>query len=184
MWPDGPLPVEPGFNIEDRVKNVYDWVRQIRGGVLGGAFNIERNISAAIVFFFLGDRAKMEGVQEAFDDAILGPMTFERRINAVAAIAPQLVQSAAAKKLCSDLSELKTLRNSMAHKPFWFVPQVNEHGRVHEVVPYIMRGKGPIALTSKLIEETNESIRRLIVQTQRLAESAALFGKAHGEVPS
>ena len=52
----GPRPAAEGFDIEARSKSIYEWVRQVRGGVLAGAFTVERHISAAIIYFMLGDR--------------------------------------------------------------------------------------------------------------------------------
>ena len=83
----GPKPVAEGFDIKVRQQAIYDWVRQVRGGVLGGAFTIERHMSAAIVYFMLGDRVRRGEVQAAFDEGLLTPLTFERRINVVLLIA-------------------------------------------------------------------------------------------------
>lgn len=52
---EGPRPAAEGFDMEERAKSIYEWVRQVRGGVLAGAFTIERHISAAIIHFMLGD---------------------------------------------------------------------------------------------------------------------------------
>lgn len=80
-WQSGePKSVASGFNLEERRKDIYDWVRQVRGGVLAGAFTVERHLSAAILYFTLGDRVYMAGVVETFDEGLLGPLTFERRI--------------------------------------------------------------------------------------------------------
>jgi hypothetical protein len=57
----------------------------------------------------------------------------------------------------------------MAHRPFWFHPELNEDGKVANLVPLIMRGKAPLALTSTLIEQVSS----LIAQTASLAEAAA-----------
>ncbi|WP_340161838.1 hypothetical protein [uncultured Hoeflea sp.] len=118
-----------GFDMEARQKSVYEWVRQVRGGVLGGAFTIERHLSAAIIYFMLGDRVKRNEVQSAFDDGLLAPLTFERRINVVMLIAPQFQTEDEVKKFKGDLNDLRTIRNSMAHKPFWFHPELNDKTR-------------------------------------------------------
>ena len=65
---DGPRPPAEGFDMEARSKSIYEWVRQVRGGVLAGAFTVERHISAAIIYFMLGDRIAMPEVQAAFDE--------------------------------------------------------------------------------------------------------------------
>lgn len=43
---DGPKPVAEGFDMEARQKSIYEWVRQVRGGVLGGAFRPRRKVSS------------------------------------------------------------------------------------------------------------------------------------------
>jgi hypothetical protein len=68
---DGPRPAADGFDSEARSKSIYEWVRQVRGGVLAGAFTVERHISGAIIYFMLGDRIVMPEVQEAFDEGLL-----------------------------------------------------------------------------------------------------------------
>lgn len=165
----GPKPAAEGFDMEARQKSIYEWVRQVRGGVLGGAFTIERHMSAAIVYFMLGDRVKLDEVQAAFDEGLLTPLTFERRNNVVLLIAPSFLTEDEVKTLRSDLNELRTIRNSMAHKPFWFHPELNEKGEVFNLVPMIQRGKAHIALTTSFIEKLNEKIGSLIERSSKLA---------------
>jgi hypothetical protein len=162
-----------GFDLEARKNSIYEWVRQVRGGVLAGAFTVERHLSATVIHFLLGDRVRIPEIQDTFDEGLLGPLTFERRINVVMLIAPHLLPVEEVAALRSDLSELRTLRNSMAHKPFWFHPELDASGHVVNLVPLIMRGKKPLPLTTKLIEQTNRQIADLIDKTARLAEAAA-----------
>lgn len=159
--------------MEARSKSIYEWVRQVRGGVLAGAFTVERHISAAIIYFMLGDRLALPEVQEAFEEGLLGPLTFERRINVVARIAPLILTPEEVGSLKADLSELRTLRNAMAHKPFWFHPELNEEGEVVNLVPMIHRGKMPLPLTTAFIHEANKLIGKLIERAAALAAEVA-----------
>ena len=165
----GPKPAAEGFDMEARQKSIYEWVRQVRGGVLGGAFTIERHMSAAIVYFMLGDRVKREEVQVAFDQGLLTPLTFERRINVVLLFATHFMAEDEVKTLKGDLSELRTIRNSMAHKPFWFHPELNDEGEVFNLIPMIQRGKAPVALTTSFTAKLNEKIASLIDRSSKLA---------------
>lgn len=36
-----PLPAAKGFGIKGSPKSIYEWVRQLRGGVLAGAFTFD-----------------------------------------------------------------------------------------------------------------------------------------------
>lgn len=169
----GPRPAAEGFDIEARSKSVYEWVRQVRGGVLGGAFTVERHLSAAIVYFMLGDRLERDDVQSAFDEGLLTPLSFERRINVAMLIAPHFLSDDEVKALRGDLNALRTIRNSMAHKPFWFHPELNDKDQVFNLVPMIQRGKAPIALTSAFTHQLNGQIAGLIDRTATLAATVA-----------
>jgi len=181
MWPEPRPPLAAGFDLEKRKADIYEWVRQIRGGVLAGSFTVERNLSATIVFYFLGDRVLLQDVQEAFDECILNALTFERRINAVSTIAPHLIGADAAKTLSTGLGELKSIRNAMAHQPHWYVTQTNEAGEVNSLVPFVRRGKQPLALTTSWVEDTNAKMVALIKATAELAEAAARKSKTENQ---
>ena len=154
---DGPRPAAEGFDIEARSKSIYEWVRQVRGGVLAGAFTVERHISGAIICFILGDRIAMPEVQDVCDEGLLVPLSFERRINVITLIAPHVLSTDEVTSLKADLSELRTLRNAMAHKPFWFHPELNDKDEVVNLVPMIQRGKAPLPLTTAFVEQVNTS---------------------------
>ena len=170
--PNGPAPTAPGFDVEARKDDVTSWVRQVRGGILAGAFTVERHLSAAIVYYILGERVKNHEVQDVFDEGILSPMTFERRINVAMLIAAHFFDAETVKEMSAELTALKTLRNAMAHKPFWFHPELNDDGEVANIVPIVMRGKGPLPLTTAFIEETNQKMQSLIAQSLRLEQAA------------
>lgn len=169
----GPKPSAEGFDMEAREKTIYEWVRQVRGGVLGGAFTVERHISAAIIYFMLGERNMIPEVQNAFDEGLLTPLTFERRINVVLLVAPQVLNEDEVAALKGELNELRTIRNAMAHKPFWFHPEVNDEGEVFNLVPMVQRGKAPVALTTPFVVKLNEQIASLIDRTAKLAKAVA-----------
>lgn len=171
--PNGPSPAAEGFDIGARSKAIYEWVRQVRGGVLAGAFTVERHISGAIIYFMLGNRIALPEVHDSFDEGLLGPLTFERRINVVMLIAPHILTPDEVASLKADLSELRTLRNAMAHKPFWLHPQLNEKGEVLDLLPMILRGKAPIPLTTAFVEQVNLLIGGLIHRTAALATEVA-----------
>lgn len=169
----GLRPAAEGFDMEARSKSIYEWVRQVRGGVLAGAFTVERHISAAIMYFMLGDRIAIPEVQEAFEEGLLGPLTFERRINVAILVAPNVLTSDEVVSLKADLSELRTLRNSMAHKPFWFHPELNDQGEVVNLVPMVQRGKAPLPLTTAFVDRANKLIASLIERAATLAQKCA-----------
>lgn len=169
----GPRPAAEGLDIEARAKSIYEWVRQVRGGVLAGAFTVERHISATIIYFMLGDRIALPEVQEAFDEGLLGPLTFERRINVVMLIAPNVLTPEEVASFKVDLSELRTLRNAMAHKPFWLHPELNNEGEVVNLVPMIQRGKAPLPLTTAFVEHANKLIAGLIERAVALTSAVA-----------
>lgn len=175
----GPKPAAEGFDIKARQRAIYEWVRQVRGGVLSGAFTVERDMSAAIVYFMLGDRVMRGEVQAAFDEGLLTPLNFERRINVVLLIARNFMTEGKLKTLKGDLSELRTIRNSMAHQPFWLHPELNDKGEVFNFVPMIQRGRAPVALTTSFTEKLNENIASLIDRTSMLA--AAVRKREVGE---
>lgn len=170
---ESPRPAANGFDLEQRSRDIYEWVRQVRGGVLAGAFTVERHLSAAIIYFTLGDRVAIPEVHDTFDEGLLGPLTFERRINVALMLAAHVLPADEVASLKGDLSELRSLRNSMAHKPFWLHPEFNEQGEVVKLVPLIMRGKSPLPLTTALIEKLNVQIAALIKKAADLATVVA-----------
>ena len=161
-----------GFDTEARKDDVTNWVRQLRGGILAGAFNVERHLSNEIAYHILVDRMKKHEIQDVFDEGILSPMTFERRINVAMLIAAHFCDAETVKKMSSELTVLKTLRNATAHKPFWFHPELNEDGQVANIVPIVMRGKDPLPLTTAFVEDTNQKMQSLIAQSLCLGQAA------------
>lgn len=171
---DGPKPVVDGFDMEARKVSIYEWVRQVRGGVLVGAFTVERHLGAAITYFMLGDRANRDDVLSVFDETLVAPLTFDRRIKVIQSIAPHFIGADDAKSLQGNLNDIRTTRNAMAHKPFWFHPELNANGEVFNLVPMIQRGKSSVALTGQFIEKLNEQISDTINRTSALAWLVAM----------
>jgi hypothetical protein len=176
----GSRPSAEGFDIEARSKTIYEWVRQVRGGVLAGAFTVERHISVAILHFMLGDRVALQPVLQAFDEGLLSALTFERRINVAMLIAPNVLKPEEVSTLKAGLGELRSLRNAMAHKPFWFHPELNQADEVVNLVPMIQRGRLPMPLTSALIDQTNTLIAGLIDRTALLAAICSQHDRQNG----
>ncbi|MHC9417669.1 hypothetical protein ACYZX9_03615 [Sphingomonas citri] len=170
--PAGEREPEIGFNLAEARDELLVWVRQIRGGIVSGTYAVERNINNVILLFMLGERLSDDAVTTAFTESMLDPLSFDGRINVVLAIAPHLMSPDDCKRFGSDLRELKTLRNAMAHKPSWFEPQCNEEHRITGLVPFIMRGKRPTPLTTEFIEHVNEQVIALIEQAQALTDAA------------
>lgn len=139
---------------------------------------MERNISATIASYILGERGESQEVRTVFDDGILTHMSFDRRINAFLLIVPHPMPAEDIRSLRSHLSEFRRTRNAMAHNPFWFRPIINEAGHVEDLVPMILRGKRAITLTSEFVQALNESTGRLIAQTQAIAIMAAKRSRA------
>lgn len=121
----------------------------------------------------LGERIGIREVQDTFDEGLLAPLTFERRINVALMIVEHVLPTNDSPSLKADLNDLRSLRNSMAHKPFWFHPEFDEEGRVANLVPLIMRGKSPMPLTTALIEKLNVEVTALIQKTADLATEVA-----------
>lgn len=167
--PSGERPFAPGFEGEARSKSIYEWVRQVRGGVLAGVFTIESHLTDAILHFMLGDRVRRADVLSTFGDAILAGLTFDKRINIVKMLTPHFRSAVESKALQSDLNELRTVRNAMAHHRFWFVPKVDDKGNVFDLVPCTRIGKGRQILTTPYIEKLNTKILMLIDQSAKLA---------------
>lgn len=76
-----------------------------------------------------------------------------------------------AKTLQGNFNELRIIRNSLAHKPFWLHPELNDKGEVFNLVPMIQRGKAQVALTTEYIANLNDQIGSLIEQSSKLAEA-------------
>ena len=139
----------------------------MRGGILGGALVVEREISAAVGLYILGQRADDPAMSEVFDD-IWGALSFERRINAALALAPHFLELEEVAGLRNDPSELRIMRNAMAQKPFLHEPQVDRQGRLVDFMPMVMKGKAPLPLTSASVGDLNALIQKLIEQTRAL----------------
>jgi len=157
-----------GKALHDVTSDIHEWIRQVRGGIMAGAFAVERMLSASIIHYFLGGRMRDLEVQEAFDEGILQRLTFERRISLALTVAVKFFDPDTFKDFDGKLTSLRTLRNAMAHNPFWLHPEFDDEGTLFNIVPLIKRGKAVVPLTTAFIEEQNEEIKRTIDLAQRL----------------
>lgn len=149
-----------------------EWVRTIRGGMLAGAFYVERNLSVAIEAYFLGPvHGPGNEKADVFVEALLDGLTFERRSNAALLIAEKLIPDRVG-DLRADLAEVRAIRNAMAHNPCWFEPRIDGEGVVVELAPHIRRGRGIVHLTTAQIESWNALVERTIRRTEYLANLA------------
>ena len=139
---------------------------------------VEREISAAVTIYILRERGENQSVVEAFG-AVWDALGFERRINAALVVAGHLMEEEEVKSFRGDLTELRLMRNAMAHNPFWHEPQIDGDGRVCELVPMVMRGKHPLPLTTPLVEGMNALVPDLIERSRGLKEAARLVAYSH-----
>lgn len=172
---DGPRGASPE-RLKEMTKDIHDWVRQVRGGFLSGAFAIERSLSAAIIHYFLGPRVALDEVQSAFDDGILQALSFDRRISAARLVAERVFTDASAKRLVDGLGKIRGVRNVMAHQPFGLVPQFNPDGSLYCLTPVLKQGKGTLVLTTALIEEQNTAMKEMIALSERLIVAVLVAG--------
>ena len=168
-----------GKPLHEVTSDIHEWIRQVRGGIMAGAFAVERMLSASIIHYFLGGRMRDLEVQEAFDEGILQRLTFERRISLALIVAAKFFDPVAFKDFEGKLTSLRTLRNAMAHNPFWLHPEFDDEGTLINIVPVIKRGKSVVPLTTPFIEEQNAEIKCTIDLAQKLV--IAVVASIQGE---
>ena len=157
-----------GQKLHEYTSELHSFVRQVRGGILAGGFAVERMLSASIVHYFLGSRVNNTEVYETFDDGILEKLTFERRISISLMIAKKYFSPVDYKTMEESFGSLRTLRNAMAHNPFWLHPEFDEEGVLINLVPAMRRGKGVIGLTTEFVEKQNRGVQRAIGYAETL----------------
>lgn len=158
------------------------WAREVRGGILTGAFDVELHLNLAIESYFLGPAAARTPKSEAFSDLVLSAFNFERRCSAGVAICKEVLPTRAA-ELQAGLTELRTTRNAMAHNPCWISASNVENGIVKSLKVSLRRGKQTIDLTNETVELWNDQIRRLRNLTRFLAEVVMDPQTADPDVP-
>ncbi|PTQ63431.1 hypothetical protein C8J45_1052 [Sphingomonas sp. PP-CE-3G-477] len=168
-----------GKPLHEVTSDIHEWIRQVRGGIMAGAFAVERMLSASIIHYFLGGRMRDLEVQDAFDEGILQRLTFERRISLALIVAAKFFDPVAFKDFEGKLTSLRTLRNAMAHNPFWLHPEFDDEGTLINIVPVIKRGKSVVSLTTPFIEEQNAEIKCTIDLAQELV--VAVVASIQGE---
>ena len=152
------------------VPKFTSWARVVRGGVLAGAFYVERNLDVAIEAFFLGKEAGQGQKADIFAEAILPTFNFERRIQVGLSVAEALSYSDRA-SLGRDLREVKAIRNAMAHHPVWFETTLGGE-QIITLRAFIAIGKQTRALDEESVQGFNSLIARTIDATKRLADLA------------
>lgn len=158
----------PGCGLEKAREQLIPWVREMRGGVLTGAYEIERNLGGFVEFYLLGARAADKTIRSIFEEDVLGPLTFERRINLAVRVAQELLPQAEVKALQRRLNEMKSLRNAMAHSPCWFEPYLDHEAKVARLRPKIMRGKEELSLDGERGDQIGKDVSELVAETGRL----------------
>lgn len=169
--------------LDDARNEWITWVRQVRGGVLTGSYEIERNLSGFVEFYLLGPRAADKKVRQVFEEHILASLTFERRINCAMQVAKILLPANEVKTLQSRLSEMKSLRNAMAHNPCWFEPYLDHEAKVARLRPKMMKGKQEIAMDGDWVEKMNAEMISLIEETGRLVHLTLGPARAEADKP-
>ncbi len=157
-----------GCKLEEAQQQLISWIREVRGGVLTGAYEIERNLGGFVEFYLLGPRAADTTIRSIFEEHVLGSLTFERRINLAVQVAQELLPKTEVRKLQARLNDMKSLRNAMAHNPCWFEPYLDHEAKVARLRPKIMRGKQEIVLDADWVAQMNRDIVALIAETSRL----------------
>ena len=147
------------------------WVREVRGGILAGAFYLERNMNMAVEAFFLGPLHGEGQRSEVFGDGLLSALNFERRTKATLLIAER-IRPADVKELREGLNELRSIRNAMAHNSCWFTGEAGDDGIVRRLNAFIRKGKVIVRLDGSLVDEWNLLMQRMIDLTARLAAKA------------
>lgn len=157
-----------GCKLEEAKSQLISWIREVRGGVLTGAYEIERNLGGFVEFYLLGPRAADKTIRSIFEEHVLGPLTFERRINLAIQVAQGLFPKAEIKRLQGRLNEMKSLRNAMAHNPCWFEPYLDHDVKVVRLRPKIMKGKQEVVLDADWVAQMNRDMIALIEETSHL----------------
>jgi len=174
---DSQLELPPGARIdpEDPPKphpgELARWVREVRGGILSGAFYLERNMNMAVEAFFLGPLHGRGEKSELFGEALLSALNFERRSKAALLVAER-IRPDDVKELREGVNQLRAIRNAMAHNFCWFTGKPDDVGIVRRLEVFVRMGKGTVQLDAKRVSEWNDLMQRMIHATARLAAKA------------
>jgi hypothetical protein len=147
------------------------WVREVRGGILSGAFYLERNMNMAVEAFFLGPLHGRGEKSEVFGEALLSALNYERRTKAALLVAER-IRPDDVKELQAGLSQLRAVRNAMAHNSCWFTGELDDGGIVRRLQVFLQVGKQTLELDCERVAESNELMQRMIEATARLAAKA------------
>lgn len=158
------------FDIRERQRVLYDWIRVIRGGIVSGAFSIERNFDGIISVFYLRQNHE---VFEHFRSELLVPITFDRKLSIVCSILRILRDEQTSKAFGKEVRKFQVLRNAMAHRPFWLDPLTDAEKRIVDLKPMIRVGKQEKHVNRGFVNETNALIRTLIEATGQFGAQLA-----------
>lgn len=168
---DWRLPMHENCGLVDAQQEWISWIRQVRGAILTGAYEIERNLGGFIEFHFLGGRASIAEVRSMFEDQILGALSFDRQINIAVEIARQMFPKPHVSEIQGRLNTLKTLRNAMAHNPCWFEPYMHHKSKTVRLKPMIMCGKKQLHMADDWHNGVSKEIIALIEITSQWVHS-------------
>lgn len=165
--PDNAL-FDPDDPPQPNPETLARWVREVRGGILAGAFYLERNMNIAIECFILGELHGRGVKSEVFGEALLSALNFDRRMKAAILVAEH-IHPDEIKELRAGLNEIRVIRNAMAHNPCWFSGKPDGDFVVRQLHAFIQKGKETVHLTGGVVDEWNGLMRRMIDMTDRLA---------------
>ena len=154
-----------GFEVWQKHRELYQWVRVVRGAVVSGAFSIERNLGGVISYYYVKHD---EELFLDFSDKVLASMSFDRRSQLATHIAQTVVGKGLSATLRTDIQRFQKIRNAMAHKPFLLKPQTNTNGAINRLVPVVSIGKAETVLDGEFVTDVNGLIGGLITQTAQL----------------
>ncbi len=163
--------IDPANPPEPHPATLARWVREVRGGILAGAFYLERNMNMAVEAFFLGPSHGQGQQSEVFGEALLSALNFERRTKAALLIAER-IRPDNVKELREGLNELRSVRNAMAHNSCWFTGEPGDDGVVRRLDAFSKKGKQILRLDRPLVDEWNSLMHRMIDLTAQLAATA------------
>jgi len=143
-------------DLERRQAALTKWIREVRGGVLSGAFFLEQNIDLTILQHTLGATADEER-KTFFREHFLSRVSFDRRIQIVSAIVSD-------SSLAARLNKVRRIRNAMAHQPCWF--ELSDGANQSSLTTHILIDKVAVNVDDKVVEGWNELMAGLLRDTR------------------
>lgn len=159
-----------GFDVWERHRAFYDWIRVIRGAIVSGAFSIERNFDGIISCYYLRQNRDLF---EHFRNQLLSPITFDRKLTVVSSILHSERDEQTSKEFGKEVRKFQVLRNAMAHRPFWLIPLTDGDNQIVDLRPMIRIGKQEKQVNGAFVNETNALIKALIEATGQFGAQLA-----------